>query len=240
MARRAQGFTIIETSLVLAITGLIVFGILFGIGNALNSQRYTDAVNQMVDFFRGQYTQITSTVNDRAPNTTTCTPSGDGIRGASDCLLTGRIVRGGSDGVLRVYRLIAKTDPSRNPSITIANNDNEILAAATLSQDPTIIDSYSPEWGAKLTPAGSSATAEFTLMVVRTPISGTVHTFTSGSSTTPLTDLIDSAVVPQNDRSFCMDPGGSYLVGAGRVGIRIQKDAANTTGVQTIASGSCA
>lgn len=199
MARRAQGFTIIETSLVLAITGLIVFGILFGIGNALNSQRYTDAVNQMVDFFRGQYTQITSTVNDRAPNTTTCTPSGDGIRGASDCLLTGRIVRGSSDGVLRVYRLIAKTDPSRNPSITITNNDNEILAAATLSQDPTIIDSYSPEWGAK-----------------------------------------DSAVVPQNDRSFCMDPGGSYLVGAGRVGIRIQKDAANTTGVQTIPSGSCA
>ncbi len=237
MARRAQGFTIIETSLVLAITGLIVFGILFGIGNALNSQRYTDAVNQMADFFRGQYTQITATINDRPENTTVCSPSGDGKKGTSDCLLTGRIVRGGSDGTLRVYRLIARSDPSQDASLSAADNtDVEILTSADLSQDPTEIDQYTPEWGTKLTPTGATANAEFTLMVVRTPLSGTVHSFTSASSSTSPADLITSA---QSDKAFCMDPGGSFLVGASRMGVRIQKDAANTAGVQIIPSGSC-
>jgi prepilin-type N-terminal cleavage/methylation domain-containing protein len=61
MNTRRQGFTIIETVLVLAITGLLLAVILATIGNSLNQQRYTDSVNQTLDHFRGLYTDTSST-----------------------------------------------------------------------------------------------------------------------------------------------------------------------------------
>ena len=50
-----RGFTIIETMLVLAITGLVVAVVLVNIGTALRNEQYHTAVDQVHDYFQGQY-----------------------------------------------------------------------------------------------------------------------------------------------------------------------------------------
>jgi len=56
---RVKGFTIIETMLFLALTGLMLVGALVGIGNNLARQRYKDSVQDVVTLIRNQYDYVT-------------------------------------------------------------------------------------------------------------------------------------------------------------------------------------
>lgn len=227
MKRRENGFTIVELSLVLAITGLVAALVLTNISSGLNQQRYTDAVNQTTDFFRGQYTQTINTQNDRS------TPEGcSGAVGASDCLLLGRIVRIAGD-VATVYPVIAHRDISDDLGVD-ALTDTQILGSSQLQPGSIPLDTYTVDWGAQLVLPDSSDT--FTMMVVRTPVSGAIRTYTSLSDTTTISQLLDPSVSPQSDRKLCVDAAG-FNVGTQSMGINITKDAANTTGVQIIPAG---
>lgn len=239
MMHRESGFTIIETSLVLAVTGLVIAGVLLGIGNGLSHQRYTDAVNQTVDFFRGQYAQTTNTLNNRSA-AERCDASGISDTGtampigASECLLVGKIVRATGNDDVTVSQVLALHDPTDDDDISTLS-DVEILRASHLQQGNQL-DDFRPDWGARLVTPGSTDTAQFTMMVVRTPVTGTIQTFTSASNTSSIADLLNA---PQEARSICIDQTGFFGVGVAPMGVRITKGAANTTGVEIIPSGEC-
>ena len=61
------GFTIIEVMLFLALTGLLLSGVIVGLGNNLSRQRYNDAVEDVADILQDQY----SFVSDIRINTRT-------------------------------------------------------------------------------------------------------------------------------------------------------------------------
>lgn len=241
MKRRESGFTIIETSLVLAITGLIVTLVLVGIGNSLNQQRYTDAVNQTLDFFRGQYAQTINVQNDRSSqegcDTGGVSDDGQMSRGASECLLVGRVVSGeqvGDSYQVTVRNVLALRDPSNDADIH-KKTDDEVLRASSLRSSPMVLTTYQLDWGARLLRPGSDTPATFTLMLVRTPISGTVKTFASSALNTPAAELLGA----EKEAKFCIDQKGFLDARAGSMGLRVTKDAANTSGVQLIEAGSC-
>lgn len=241
MARYHTGFTIIETTLVLAITGLIIAVILFGIGNSLRHQRYNDAINQATDFFRGQYTNTTSVTNNR-PEQESCNASGISTAtpstvGASDCLLLGRVIRSTDGAAITVNQVIALRDPT-DDSGAGEMTDRDLLAASQLQQGNEL-ETYQPEWGTRFQRPGSDDAASFTLLVVRTPVSGTIRTFSSTSGTVSISSLISDPAASQTDLRLCVDPSGFFGAGILPMGIAITKGAANTTGVQTIASGDC-
>ena len=52
------GFTIIEIMIFLAITGLLVVGVLVGTGSTIARQRYNDAVESFAEFLRRQYSFV--------------------------------------------------------------------------------------------------------------------------------------------------------------------------------------
>lgn len=56
-----KGFTIIEVMLFLALSGLLLVGILGGLGGNIARQRYNDAVQDTVNMFRDQYSFVTDT-----------------------------------------------------------------------------------------------------------------------------------------------------------------------------------
>lgn len=236
---RNSGFTIVETSLVLAVTGLLIAMVLTGIGTSLNHERYTDAVNQALDFFRGQYSQTTNVLNSR-PSDESCdssgisTLTGGTARGASDCLLLGNILRSSDGQTVTVSQVIARHDPSSDTGIN-SKTDKDILTASSL-QVGNQISSYNVEWGSSFLQPGTQNPAIFSMMVVRVPVSGTVETYTSSSDTIKVTDLIN---VSQADMKLCIDQTGFLGLGVQPMGVLIQKGAANTTGVQPITSGSC-
>ena len=213
--------------------------ILTGIGSSLNHERYTDAVNQALDFFRGQYSQTTNVLNNR-PSDESCnlsgisTLTGGTTRGASDCLLLGNIIRSSDGQNMTVSQVIARHDPSRDAGIN-TKTDRDILAASLLQQGNQI-SNYTVEWGSSFLQPGTQNAAQFSMMVVRVPVSGTVVTYTSSSDTIKVTDLINATPA---DMKLCVDQTGFMGLGVQPMGVLIQKDAANTTGVQPITSGNC-
>ena len=56
---KRQGFTIIEVLLFLAISGMLLAGLLIGIGDNIARQRYNEAVEDLADVLRSQYAYTT-------------------------------------------------------------------------------------------------------------------------------------------------------------------------------------
>src|SRR5438105_2731886 len=94
------GFTIIETMLFLAVTGLLAMGILVGSGVAIGQQRYRDSVNSLKSYIQQQYSEVTNVANDRTKtwtcdangNVTTGDATSSEARGTSDCVVLGRFI----------------------------------------------------------------------------------------------------------------------------------------------------
>lgn len=240
MKRRVQGFTIIETTLVLAITGLIATIVLIGISTSLNQQRYIDSVNQVVNYFQGQYTATANTANDRDPKER-CNPSTglsidttDETVGSSNCLILGTVLRSSNGKDVTTYSVVALQDPGDAANVA-GLEDSELLAASNVRQGQET-DSYNVDWGSQLLDPSAAAPARFTVMVVRTPVTGTIHTYSALSDTISLTDLLTSA---QSDMKLCIDQTGFFGSAVDPMGIAIKKDAANTTGVQLLSAGDC-
>ncbi|MBO4855288.1 hypothetical protein J5500_02690 [Candidatus Saccharibacteria bacterium] len=110
---RVKGFTIIETMLFLALTGLMLVGALIGIGSNLARQRYKDSVQDIVTMIRNQYDYVTRVqIDSRVGNdmceivadsaSATFTNPGKNLgRGRSMCNIYGvAIIFGLDDGTL--------------------------------------------------------------------------------------------------------------------------------------------
>lgn len=69
---RVKGFTIVETMLFLALTGLMLVGALVGIGTNLARQRYKDSVQDVVSMIRNQYDYVTRVQIDKRKGEDMC------------------------------------------------------------------------------------------------------------------------------------------------------------------------
>lgn len=240
MRKMQQGFTIIELVLVMAITGLVIAVILTGIGASLRAERYRDATNQTIDYFQGQYSAVANVANDR-PAGNTCTSSGitedDGGsgRGTSSCLILGYVLRS-SDGVtIERRQVVARVDVSSNPA-AFDDSEYQTLADSSLVQSTDVVR-YQLDWGARL--LRSSSPAQFSLLIVRAPLTGVIRTFINTSSaTTPLATLI-STPVPSGGVRFCIDPSGTFDLGIRPNGFMIDGNASNSSGVRQLSAGTC-
>ncbi len=242
MAHRTRGFTIIETVLVLAVTGLVLSVVLVGIGSSLRAERYRDAVNQTLDFFQGQYNLSSNIYNDRS-STDTCTisginpDSGGQGRGTSGCLILGRILRSTDGQNISIKQVIARIDPT---SITdeAKKTNVQVLRDSALT-DGGISSSYQIAWNATLLNPASHNPSAFTMMVVQSPVSGMISTFVDATSGTPTIASLLTTAQPVPGTVFCIDPSGIMNIGTQPTGIVIDANAANTSGVRQAATGSC-
>lgn len=213
--RQQHGFTIIELSLFFAVSGLLLVTMLTGIGLAVQRQRFTDSVNGTQSFLQQQYNESQITINNRAANQ--C--GGSEARGASDCLVIGKIIDlgngTGDESVIKSYPVIVNekqvsAQPNATPFIDVFL-DYSVQAKAL--QNSTDEQSYIVPWGAKLgtimdsrgklTTTGASPVRY--IMIVRSPLSGVISTFKltlqptdelflTGVDTHDLTGLVDNFV----------------------------------------------
>ena len=64
MNRRVRrGFTLVEVSLFLAVTGLLFIGIVAGVQGSMSQQRYNDSVQSFAEFLRSAYSQVMNVEN---------------------------------------------------------------------------------------------------------------------------------------------------------------------------------
>ena len=196
MSPRA-GFTIMETTLFLAITGLLILMVATGTGVALNTQRYQDAVETFKSQVQQQYSELASVQNSRndATEKLACgpnarpTPTADDAdamnRGQSSCMIAGKYMRLEGD-MVTTYNVIAYKNAIDVPSTAL---DIQAMSGAyfTYNIDTTPVLDTRIEWGATLAwprVAGTEEIADTStrttaLLFLRSPNSGQVYTFSA-------------------------------------------------------------
>jgi|GEM_PF-2913891 prepilin-type N-terminal cleavage/methylation domain len=97
-----RGFTILEVVLVIAVTGLLLVGMLIGTGSSIARQRYNDSVTGFRDFLQNQYSLVASVQNEESakhckvistgPTPTIQWDATATERGRSDCLIYGKLL----------------------------------------------------------------------------------------------------------------------------------------------------
>ena len=235
--QRATGFTIIETMLFLAVTGLLAIGILAGTGGAINQQRYRDSVNSLQSFLQDQYGKVTNVMNDRdaswsCNSAAKAEQTAGEARGTGDCLLLGRLVTIQDDGMQ-----IVATDVigRRTSNVEKAATDILELGNYAIAESPIGREEQAVAWGAKVVKPGSTDAQPTRLLIIRSPLSGGIMTFTDMSATVAPGTMIANGV-SKTALSLCVEPGGATVAGS-VLGVRVSPFAAAASAVQVAPEG---
>lgn len=236
--KHTHGFTIIEVMLFLAVTGLLAVGILAGSGVAIGQQRYRDSVNSMKSLFQEQYNQTTNTVNNRTgaeacQNGVVVQPP-DNVpdpqaRGTSGCLLMGRLVVVGADG----KRLTISNVVGYRTSETAEVESTDIAELTTnyrlaISPEAQITDTV--EWDARLVRPKTSTPSPVSVLIVRSPLSGSLMTFVRDGVQTNLNAMMAGGVTTTY-KDLCVDaPVGSFV--GQRLAVRINGYATSQAAIE--------
>lgn len=239
----ARGFTVIETMMFLAITGILVVGILYGTGTSINVQRYRDSVLSLQTTLQDQYSQVVNVRNEVSLEGLSCDTNavvtvdpdaGSAPRGQADCVVMGRYVRTLDSRTLSLSTVVGYI----NPNAVTNTNDLQTLQLYALNTIPTSEEEYPIEWNAELQQAGGDMPLAFSVLILRSPTSGIVRTFINptvsmGSDT--IDDLVDTAYLSQSLKA-CVDAGG--LFGTNKMAVSIVPNATSATGVEILGDGS--
>lgn len=96
-----KGFTVVEVTLVLAITGLMIAGLIGAVTFNVNQQRYNSSVQGIAEYLRSQFSAVAypqNTRTDKTPENGTCTirsnivTSANAETGRSNCLIYGKLI----------------------------------------------------------------------------------------------------------------------------------------------------
>lgn len=241
----SPGFTIIEVTLFVAISGLLAVLLLAGWTTMINNQRYQDSVTTVYSYVQQQYNLVYNVENGRdesltCSNSEVTDASGPNTtaRGQSSCVLLGRylVLR---DGVMFSSYPVVGTEPAAPLAATLGSKE--------------VFDAYAPKpavqsiglsetglevpWQAVIRGAGTPsarATAQNTgFLIVRSPTTGTVHTYIFDPG-------VDDATLPassewEEDRTvLCLDPG--IFVSGQRQAVVLQANASSQSSVETLGS----
>ncbi|MCA9342346.1 hypothetical protein KC945_02995 [Candidatus Saccharibacteria bacterium] len=233
---RSSGFTIIEVTLFLAISGLLLIGVMAAINTNINQQRYMDAVRSFQDYLQGQYNLVDNVRNNRpdyACDAVKGMQAGTDVRGTTNCTIIGRFVSLEDNGKTLKSRPIYAT---KDIVTTSGNNDEDLLSklgltlgSPSLSQDD---DESTVSWGANAYIAGNPNNKNLHMVIVRIPNS-TVRTYASTDSTA---NTISKVIGSSSDINLCVNPDG--MVTTPKQMITIRKDGSNANAIQFVGDSS--
>lgn len=178
---KRTGFTVIEVVLVIAITGLLMMGIMGNAFRQVNDQNYRDGVESFKDIIAGQLEDIDALKNDQSNgcNTPLSLPAGMG-----ECFYSGKLLR-------------ISYDPSKDASMITSNPVQSTVTDGTSGKEvgsvKQVVDANAVQvavpWGVQVRSAGlgGSRLEDFYILIYRDPITGVATTrfFTDSVNTTP-------------------------------------------------------
>ncbi len=220
-AARMAGYTVIEVSLFLAISGLLFMIAIIGTGNVMRSIRFSDTGRSTHAFVQQQYDEILNGVNPR-DSQQICNSSGvqaitDPVAtgnqpGASGCLLLGKLLRleQGSEHIDSYY-VVATRIPNLSIAPDSTLSDEELIR----SVNPYIVketrSEYTIPWGATLNGSRrSDGVVSNTYILLRSPRSSRLVSYNMNiqsanfASTTFLSSVLTSAAA-EKATNYCIE-----------------------------------
>lgn len=244
---KTLGFTIIEVILVMATTSALAIAIIVYSQASITNQRYNDSINSFRDFLQTKYDQLDSLSIGNLARSDYCGSGSDESykdRGRTGCFMIGFLIRileveGDGDTTLTVDRILIrehkltesiKADPSVTDSALYSSSD-VLLSTVGFEQE-----SYELPWEASVKSPLSSNPAQVTIAIIKSPINGSVKTYSMSSSiATHATNgfAFSSLMTDQNLKNtteLCVYPKGVSFNNIRAVVIR--PNASNSSGVE--------
>ncbi len=231
MPNKTAGFTIIETMLFLGITALLIMGVLVGAGTSINVQRYRDSVSSLQSILQNQFSEVSNVSND-----TQADPAcGGALRGQSDCVILGRFVTSIDSKTLSIKSIVGTI-----PAIPVAStNDVDVLKSYNIQVSAANSENYELEWGSSITSQAPSKSIVFSMLVLRSPASGSIRTFVSDNTTTPVLDGDIGSLVKDTNLArsvtMCVDSNGLFT--GGKASVIVTANATSPSGIETLGEG---
>lgn len=259
---RRGGFTIIEVMLFFGIASFLTIIMLVGTETALSQQKYKDSLTSLQTFLQMQYTHTANVENERSATATCMSPSAINLpgtdekaRGRSDCVIIGRYISTDTDAT-KIYA--ANVIAFKNPGKATQKNDLEELGQytfKTIDPESTLtdaifrVDREDINWSAGLvpvTPTGmspSSDPAPFTMLIIRSPLSGSIMTYHTSTRNASFGDLLSPkslAATTGTPLVLCVRPNvrnSLHIMEPARMGVRINPYATNQSAVEVPSEG---
>jgi type II secretory pathway pseudopilin PulG len=232
--RQNQGFTIIEVVLFLAISGLMLMGILAALSANVNQQRYMDSVRSLQDFLQGQYNLVSNARNNAkdyiCDSAGGVQPGAGATRGKTDCTLIGRYIRLRDDDAGFVSEPIYAKVDVLSSSVQNASTEAAQITALGLTRANMSYtgddETYTIPWQVRVTNPGY-----LRLVIIRLPMSGLIRTYWStDTSDDQINEIIAASHSGSPDVKLCVNPDG--LVSTPQQSILIRSDGTNANAVQ--------
>lgn len=241
-----RGFTIIEVILFLAVAGVMLSAVIASAGTSLGTQRYRDSVSSLHAYLQDQYFEVSNVRNQLRTEKLTCASDGtisfggssSQNRGRSNCVIMGRYLTiGSSSNTIAVYPVVGIKNS------TVYGTDIEVFKGYTLKTIPQLVENYTVEWGSSMLD-NSNTSAKFTVLILQSPISGSVRTFIKldNNSIINATELLNDTALNQS-LLICVDDVNTITTG--KMGVKINAGATNGSAVEIIgdattkANGGC-
>lgn len=250
MKKGKLGFTLIEVSIFLAITGVLFVGVTMGVQTSINQQRYNDAVQNFMEFLRSTYSNVSNVQSVLGRGNSEKAIYGKMVTFGESYNLAGDKINPG-DAIFS-YTVIGNIGNSESGNVlqSLKNLDANVVVknAEGELKIAGLAESYVPRWSSQIEVPCSGDTCEYkpftgTLLIVRHPGSGIVYTFYSSEvvevnrgirldGAVSLNTILDPDSSQMDQIDFCVNqnPGVASIRGD----VRIMKGARNASGVELI------
>jgi len=186
MNSKWAGFTIIEVTIFIAISGLLLLVAFAGVSNLTNRTRFTDTMNGLQSFLQRQYGEIVSGTNIRSDNQgCAAMPSTKTGESNDTCLYMGRMIRfsEGSTDIL-TYDVVSQAKASG----TSLTDQYMAMKPITINEQRSTLG-----WGSIFKSGRTTLAPQRsinTLVFIRSPESARIITYLFDSSTMSLYDSL--------------------------------------------------
>lgn len=226
-----NGFTLVEVMLFLAISGLLLAGVLGMTQSSISSQRFNDATQSFAEFLRKVYSDVSNPQS-----------IGDG---RSDYAIYGKAIVFNNNNDTRVQKIFVYDIIGNDSASNIGNVKNMLInvGAKIKTNGPAdkqvngLEEEYIPKWGSVIDSITNNGTPfAGTILVVRRSGTGLIDTLVSDKSLSEGYVLSFDGLNDFSERvvDFCVNMEGYGKEANLRWDVRIVSNARNTSGIEII------
>ncbi|NTW62090.1 hypothetical protein HGB25_01610 [Candidatus Saccharibacteria bacterium] len=230
--KSVAGFTIIETMLFLGISGALAMIIIVGTSTSINTQRYRDSVSSLRAFFQQQYSDVANVNNGTTGNS--CPGDSASGRGQSNCVILGRFIVSKDSGSITSKTITGK-DPGSSPTDDLdAFEKYGIQVSASIPEN-----TYTIEWGSTMKQENTTSDSRFSILILRSPLTGVIRTFIDGNSVisdSHITDLLVNSAMQTNASVMCVDSNG--MTNGHKMAVKVGPGATSASSVEILGDDS--
>lgn len=233
-----SGFTIIETMLFLAISGLFVAGVLIAFGSSLGTQRYRDTITTLQTILQKQFSDVNNPGHSKGTWTCVINGSGDPVlsdsgtsqpSGVSECVILGKYIAT-DDGQNIEIRNVVGAAVTSSYSSDLAALQNSHVKVSSIDAEK-----YNLDWGATLK-KNDGTVSKFSILILRSPASGNIKTFISDNTYISPSDVNNTTLLNSasllNKIKVCIKSDGS--ISTDKTALLINAGASNSGDVELL------